>query len=304
VEKESYHILSWVFNQTKLSELISAQGAGQMLDILGVGSFKIEWHLSADMKTIKCLYGLSHGACAQMSCMYCCQKSTKATVGTIKQAEAAFAKKTSSWIGDLFSNQVESKPLTGNATLGRWKPIFAIPLDRVHMCMLHAFNQIIEKIVHLHFQFIWTIRDKALQNEAIEEMQKVLLSTGAHGGNVKIFKDEKLSGQKNNIPCKPSFNGVYATRLFKKPVLEGGSEVLYFDIVSVEKNFLDNGERKRQKLEVWNGLANLRPYFTALMLTDELKSNFKEKVEEWGRAYLVAFGEMHVTHYIVSTPLL
>jgi len=236
--------------------------------------------------------------------MYCCQKNTRSTITTIAQAQAAFAKKGNSWMGGLFSSTVDSKPLSGDATVERWKPILPIKLERVHMCMMHAFNRIIEKIVHLHFQFIWTIRDEALKQEAIHEMQKVISATGAHGGNVKIFKDEKLSGKKNNIPCKPSFNGAHAARLFKASPLEDGSEVLYKDVVNAEKNFLDNGENKRLKLDVWSGLDELRPYFTNLILTSELKAQFKEKIEKWGRSYVAVFGETHVTHYIVSEPML
>lgn len=54
-----------MFNQTKIPSLIKAQEAGQLLVVLGVGEFKVEWHLSTDMKTMKCMYGLGHGACAK-----------------------------------------------------------------------------------------------------------------------------------------------------------------------------------------------------------------------------------------------
>jgi len=207
-------------------------------------------------------------------------------------------------MGELFSSAVDAKPLSGDATIECWKLVLPIKLERVHMCMMHTFNRIIEKIVHLHFQFIWTIRNEALKQDAIHEMQKVLSATRAHGGNVKIFKDEKLSGNKNNIPSKPSFNGAYAAHLFKASPLEDGSQILYKDVVNAEKKFLDNGDNKRLKLEVWSGLDDLRLYLTDLILTDELKSQFKEKIEKWGRSYVVAFGETHVTRYIVSDPIL
>ena len=183
-------------------------------------------------------------------------------------------------MGGLFSSAVDSKPLSGDATIECWKFVLPIKLERVHMCMMHAFNRIIEKIIHLYFQFIWTIIVEALKQEAIHEMQKVLSATGAHGGNVKIFKDEKLSQNKNNIPCKPSFNGAHAARLFKASPLEDGSQVLYKDVVNAKKNFLDNGNNKRLKLEVCSGLDDLRPYFTDLILTDELKTQFKEIIEK------------------------
>ena len=95
-----HEILAWVFNQMKIPELLSAQEAGQMLDVPEVGRFKVEWHLNADMKTVKCLYGLSHGACASMTCMYCCQKKTRSVITIAAQVQAAFAKKgTVGWEG-------------------------------------------------------------------------------------------------------------------------------------------------------------------------------------------------------------
>jgi len=55
-----------------------------------------------------------------------------------------------------------AKPLVGVAILGGWKPIFDIPLDRVHICVLHALNRITEKMVHMSIMHVWTIRDKEL----------------------------------------------------------------------------------------------------------------------------------------------
>ena len=109
------------------------------------------------------------------------------------------------------------------------------------MCTLHYFDRIVEKIVHLHFQFVWTIQDKELQCQAIEEMQRVLSSVGAHGGNVRIFKDDQFYGVANSIPNKPSFNGVYAAKLFKPSTLPRGSKKLYTDFVAAKKNFISGG---------------------------------------------------------------
>jgi hypothetical protein len=169
------------------------------------------------------------------------------------------------------------------------------------MCTLYCFNRIVEKIVHLHFQFVWTIRDKELQCQAIEEMQRVLSSTGAHGSNVQIFKDDQLSSAANSVPNKPSFNGVHAAKLFKPSTLPRGSKKLYTDLVVVEKNFISGGQSKRDKIDVWEGLDKLSPYFKGgLVLSDDLKHQFRLTVEQWGAKFLQAFGETHITHYIVS----
>jgi hypothetical protein len=77
VLKESYEILKWVFSQTQLPALIAAQGSGQKLEVEGFGSFSMEWHLTANTKSIKCMYGLKHGPNAQHSCIYCYQKRKK-----------------------------------------------------------------------------------------------------------------------------------------------------------------------------------------------------------------------------------
>jgi hypothetical protein len=300
IPKESHEILSWVFNQTRIPALIEAQEAGQKLIVPGIGSFAVEWHLSADMKSIKCMYGLSHGACAKQSCIYCLQERVKPTIGTMEQAATIFSKRATTLDYGLFSTRHAAKPVIGVAGKGRWKPILAIPMDRVHMCTLHAFNRIVEKIVHLHFQFIWTLRDKNIQKIAIEDMQRVLSSTGAHGGNVIIFKDEQLSGKQNNIPSKPSFNGAHAGKLFEPSRLSGGASKLYTDVVAAERNFISSGVAKRAKLDVWIGLEKLKPYFEGLTLSDEKKAEFKGLTDTWGRQFIKAYGEHHVTHYIVS----
>lgn len=42
--------------------LVYAQLIGQLLVLPDIGEFKVEWHLNADMKTIKVMYGLKYGA--------------------------------------------------------------------------------------------------------------------------------------------------------------------------------------------------------------------------------------------------
>lgn len=93
VSKESHSVLEWVFGQTRIPDLIAAQERGQLLTVPEIGSFKVEWHLATDMKTIKCMYGLSHGATSTYCCIYCLQKRTKSVqVSTVANAVAALNK--------------------------------------------------------------------------------------------------------------------------------------------------------------------------------------------------------------------
>ena len=173
---------------------------------------------------------------------------------------------------------------------------------------MHALNRIIEKMVHMHFMHVWTIKDKALQKTAIEDMQRVVSLTGAHGRNIIIFKDHDLSGKSNDVPCKPSFSGAHALKLFKDNPLDSNPirHKLYVCVVNTEHNFLRKGEAKRDKLKLWELLEALLPYLSSLSLReDQSAKDFKERMDAFGMQYIKCFGECHITHYMVckSTPL-
>jgi len=301
VPKETHSVLSWVFDQTSFPTLIKAQNGGQLLVVDGVGSFKVNWHLSCDMKTIKCLYGLKGNA--NMSCIYCNQQKCKTLITTEAQALAAIKRRPSGWSGGLQASNIPSKPVSDVASLSRWKPIFPIPLECVHICTLHALNRICEKILHLHFQYIWTIRDSKVKAEAIADMERLLSSTGMHGGMVKNFKDAQLSGKQNNVPNKPSLSGAHTAKLFRKSSCEGTSDRLWRDIVLAERNCGGDGNTRRERMEVWSSLERLLPFFTGLTLTTYQVSNFDRQAMEFGKIFVKVYGEHNVTHYIVSSVL-
>jgi hypothetical protein len=79
----------------KIPSLIKAQDARHLSVVLGVGEFKLKWHLSADLKTIKYIYGLGRGACAKHCCIYCSQEKAKFVTIIPKIALAAFTKQAS-----------------------------------------------------------------------------------------------------------------------------------------------------------------------------------------------------------------
>ena len=51
---------------------------------------------------------------------------------------------------------------------------------------------------------------------------------------------------------------------------------------------------------MWEAFEELQPYLTRLVLIVEQRRLRKEKLNKWDKAYLAAFIEEHVTHYIVS----
>lgn len=301
VEKESYEILNWVFQQTKFPEVIKAQSEGQELEVPGRGSFTVEWHMSADMKTIKCMNGLQHGPCCKMNCIYCEQKYERAKTITAAEAELiATSRGKGEWQGGLFASRIRAEPVNAS-THARWKQVLPIPLSRTHMCTLHALVRICEKILHMHFTFIWTMQDEARKTEAIDLMEKTLSAIGVESGNCVLKQDVKKSGTTGNVVMKPSLRGGVALKLFRPSSWSTHSRV-WKEVIISEMNNLENGQAKMKRQRVWETLEDLVPYFTGLVLSSEQRRNCRVRMDEFGVAFIAAFGEGHVTHYIVSLP--
>jgi len=89
--------------------------------------------------------------------MYCNLEKSKNVITTKAQAMVVAKKRTPGWSGGLFASNIRVEPLSRVGTTTRWKPISPIPLQRVYFCTLHALNQICKEMLHMHFQYIWTI---------------------------------------------------------------------------------------------------------------------------------------------------
>ena len=70
VPVESNETLKWLFSHTTIPSIMQSQVAGEPLEVEGIGSFTVEWHLSADLKTLKSMFGMSGGANAKYPCIY------------------------------------------------------------------------------------------------------------------------------------------------------------------------------------------------------------------------------------------
>lgn len=67
VGKETHEVLKLIFKHTHFPEIIDKQSASEKLVVDGMGEYNVEWHLSGDLKTLKCLFGVQHGPCAKYS---------------------------------------------------------------------------------------------------------------------------------------------------------------------------------------------------------------------------------------------
>jgi len=110
VIKESHAYLKWALNQTTIPSVIKGHSTSYKLVVHDIGEFPMEWYLSCDMKTIKCLYGMSHGPIAKHPCIYCWQQRVQVQVLTTIQA-TSIGKAKRTWDGRLFSTSIGNAPV-------------------------------------------------------------------------------------------------------------------------------------------------------------------------------------------------
>ena len=65
-----------------------------------------------------------------------------------------------------------------------WIPIIAFSLDNVHFCTLHAFMQIFDRLLKLHIDYAFTMKQIQQSREALSKVEELLNSLGCHRGNV------------------------------------------------------------------------------------------------------------------------
>jgi hypothetical protein len=143
------------------------------------------------------------------------------------------------WRGGLFAPRIRAK-LVDIEIHPRWKPILPIPLTRTHMCTLHALVRIVEKILHLHFIFVWNMQDEYRKTEAIHAMERTMSFIGLEGSNCVLKRDPRRSGKNGNVVMKPSLSGVHASKLFQKSSWFNNNKV-WKDVCASEMNNLENG---------------------------------------------------------------
>lgn len=128
---EDHETLNWVFNQTEIPSIVQSQVNGEPLHIPGKGDFMVEWHMSGDLKTIKCMYNIGKGANSKAPYIYCMEPASNLDSKWWKKAP----------------NRDKCDP--------KFKAILDIPLGNVHICTLHALCRIIEKLVFLYIGFAY-----------------------------------------------------------------------------------------------------------------------------------------------------
>ena len=286
MDSEDHDILSWVFSRTDICNTITSQTNGEKLQVDGFGSFNIEWHMAADLKTVKCMYKMSKGATSKSPCIYCMHSSSHLDA----------------------SNQTKA-PVRSTSTDPSLQPILDIPLSRVHICTMHALCRIVEKLIHLYIQFAWKEKNLSLQKENLTKIEKILSDIGLHGGKVKIIADPKRSTETHKVPCKPSIGGVKARRFLSfngelgKINSKHGSMIKYGQwkvLHNAIKDHADGGRARTRKGEVWKALDDVFALCDKKTWEDSNTIQLREVLSKFGKAMTNGWSTNSITHYMVS----
>ncbi len=282
VDVEDFLVLWWVFHRTTIPAVIQAQQEGEMLDVDGYGSYKVEWHLAGDLKTLKCMYNVSKGATAKSPCIYCMDSARDCNSANWSKAP---------------NRHLKDK---------NFQPVLNIPLSNVHICTLHALCRIVEKLVYLYIGFAWKLKPLSAKEQAISCIEKVLSEMGLHGGNVVIETDPRRSGKGNDVPKKPSIGGVKARRFLGfhgKQSKQGPSTIPYNQwraLHNAVKDHGDDGRARNRKAQVWEALDKVFTYCDKSKWSQQDLSNYKKELNRFKDSMKDAWTLDSITHYIVS----
>ena len=103
-----------------------------------MGDFNVEWHLAANLKTLKCLFRCDQGPNTKFPCLYCLKKKEKQKNATSYR-----------WEGGPLACRWNNEP-NRDTKYSKWAPILKIMLSRVHIYTFHAEMRILDKLIHMH----------------------------------------------------------------------------------------------------------------------------------------------------------
>ena len=240
------------------------------------------------------MFGISQGAMAKFPCLYCMAKRGVSKGG--KEREWKYV--------NANNNRRQAPNRDAPGVDPNWDPILAIPLIRVHICVLHALVRIIEKLVYMYIKFAWIMKPTLESERTIKKIEQVLSDAGLHCGQVKIEKDLKRSGKTGNVPSKPCFGGAKARKFLSNHTQRGhlGTDFeVWRKLHAVVPDRGSSGQARVAKARAWLALDRLAPLLQKARFEDGDVEQFEAVVTEFYTSYEKAWGATNLTQYMVIT---
>ena len=321
VPKETHDVLSWMFTRIPfITEVIKAQIAGEKLEVEGLGTFNVDWHLGGDLKTIKCMLGCKQGANCLYPCPFCIRgykkkrnrnqkKRTQDVEEDNEDVEHQHNQcEDGEWDEGILQCPMLEEP---NRSMkdNNWNPIINFSLDNVHFCTLHAFMRIFDRLLKLHIDYAFTMKPIQRSKESLCRVEELLNSIGCHGGNVQIVV--KDTSDSHEVAQKVSMSGGKARRFFEKPAKkptrrrsnhveeqakpwELWKELCKFTTDNEVDPIVVNHRR-----QVWASFNKVLRLMNRSHTTVQERSLFQENLLEFTKSVVTSWGETNITHYMV-----
>ena len=182
-----------------------------------------------------------------------------------------------------------------------WKPVLNIPLSRVHVCSLHARLRILDKLLKLHVNYAWNMEPVERREECVHALEVILSCVGLHGGAVSLKKDTKTSGLTQDNPSKICMGGAKTRHLLSnhsesKSHTEFG---IWKKICAVTTYKGNDAALGLKRARVWESLDHMVKLMEKPTLNSDEKDALKEAIKIFTKDMVDAWGETHITHYMV-----
>lgn len=289
VPVESHHTLKWLFLKTNIPKVIEEQNAGEHLHVENMGNFRVEWHLSADLKALKCMFGVCGGANTSYPCLYCMASTGK-----------------ENWIAQ---NEVGASPSRHLVDLSKypkslniWEPVLPIELKNVHICTLHAELRILDKLLRLHLDYAYSIKPTKLADECIEKCENLLSNMGFHGGQVHLKKDSIQSKGTGDVLQDVSMGGAKARRFLSNHDTKQLNNMwsCWKDLCAFTTNVKSNPDVAIKRMEVWKNLDDFLKILRLQVRSKTYAEDFKKTIKLLITSIIDAWGKKDITFYLVS----
>lgn len=170
----------------------------------------------------------------------------------------------------------------------------------MHVCTLHARLRILDKLLMLHINYAWNMEPAERCDESIHALKGVLSSIGLHSGVVILTKDKKSNATRHN-PNKICMGGAKARHLLSN--YSNSSSHTKFEIwkeVCDVTTYTGNDNRLGLKrTHVWQACDKISGLLERPHLGDQEIEAFKQTISKFTEQMVEAWGETHITHYMV-----
>ena len=146
----------------------------------------------------------------------------------------------------------------------------------------------------------WPIGER--RESCIQDLEAILNSKGLHGGMVTLHKDSKISGAAQSNPGKVCMGGPKARHLLSNHSNSNSHSEweVWKKICDVTTDRGNDAQIGLKRAKVWEAVDDMVVLLEKAQLCGNEVKDLKLAIEKFTRCMIDAWGETHITHYMVG----